>query len=78
MHISEETLKYFQYLSFDDRIGPKFKEMINFFILNNKNNNIDMIEKRTPNLKMTRLEEKKKKRKLNLMKKMKIRNIQNH
>ena len=29
-HISGEALKYFQYLSFDDRIEPEFKEMINF------------------------------------------------
>ena len=43
---------HFQYLSFNDRIEPKFKEMINFFILNDINNNIDKIEKRKPVLKI--------------------------
>ena len=59
--ISEESLKYFQYLSFDDRIEPKFKEMINFFILNDKNKNIDKIEKSATDLK-TQLEEEKEKK----------------
>ena len=57
---------HFQYLSFNDRIEPKFKEMINFFILNDKNNNIDKIEKRTPDLKtLLEEEEEKKKNELN-------------
>ncbi len=57
---------HFQYLSFNDRIEPKFKEMINFFILNDINNNIDKIEIRTPELKtLLEEEEEKKKNELN-------------
>ena len=67
---------HFQYLSFNDRIEPKFKEMINFFILNDINNNIDKIEIRTPELKTLLEEEEEEKKKK--MKKMKIHNIQNH
>ena len=58
---------HFQYLSFNDRTEPKFKEMINFFILNDINNNIDKIEIRTPELKtlLEEEEEEKKKNELN-------------
>ena len=42
--------------------------MINFFILNDKNNNIDKIEKRTPNLRLNW--KKKKKREIELNEKI--------
>ena len=56
---------HFQYLSFNDRIEPKFKEMINFFILNDINNNIDKIEIRTPELKTLLEEEEEEEKKKN-------------
>ena len=37
MHISEESLKYYLYLSFNDSIEPKFKELLNLFIYYGKN-----------------------------------------
>ena len=39
--------------------------MINFFILNDKNNNIDKIEKRTPNLRLNWKKKKKRENELN-------------
>ena len=48
VHISEESLKYFLYLSFNDRIEPKFKELLNLFI--NYDKNKDKIEKSNPGL----------------------------
>ena len=37
VHISEEALKYYLYLCFNDKIEPKFKELLNLFIDYNKN-----------------------------------------
>ena len=37
-HVSEEALKYFLYLSFNDRIEPRFKELLNTFMKNERNN----------------------------------------
>ena len=37
-HVSEEALKYFLYLSFNDRIDPRYKELLNTFMKNERNN----------------------------------------
>ena len=48
VHIPEESLKYYLYLSFNDRIEPKYKELLNLFIDYDKNK--DKIEKSNPGL----------------------------
>lgn len=37
VHISEEELKYYLYLPFNNKLEPKFKELLNIFIVYDKN-----------------------------------------
>ena len=48
VHISKEALKYYLYLSFNDRIEPKFKELLNLFIVYGENK--DNVEKSNTDL----------------------------